>query len=128
MSKKVQPDYRKDLEKAAKRMILFHRVDTLIKMILRAMVRDLKIKHVGLLLYDKDRDEYVAKISRGKGGVKIPPGFAKVKKDNPLIRYFTDEKLRVFGTDYLSLDKYIILHVLRHSVTCLEYKQCRGET
>lgn len=105
MPKKTQPDYRKELEKSAKQMILIHRVDTLIRIILRAMMRNLKIKHAGLLLYDKDKNEYVAKVSRGKSGGKIPAGFAKVGKNNALIRYFADAQLRVFGSDYLSFER-----------------------
>ncbi len=94
-------DYRKDLEKAARQMILIHRVDTLIRLILRSIIKNVRVKHAGFLLYDKERHEYVAKISKGEGGLRIPSGFTKVKKDNSLVRYFTDENLRVLGRDYL---------------------------
>lgn len=100
-----KPDYRKDVERAARQMILVHRVDTLIKLILRTILRTLSTKHAGFLLYDKQRDDYVIKVSRGKGGIKVPSGFIKVKKDNALIRYFEDEKLRIFGEGPLLLDK-----------------------
>ena len=98
-------DYSRDLEKAAKQMILVHRVDTLIRMILRTILKSLKIDHAGLLLYDKERDEYVVTVSRSRGGMKIPPGFAKIKKSNPLIRYFTDPGLKSFSREYLLADE-----------------------
>jgi len=98
-------NYRKDLETAARQMILIRRVDTLIKLILRTIIKNVKVKHAGFLLYDKERDEYVAKTSKGEGGVKIPSGFTKVRRDNLLIRYFTDENLGVLGRDYLLASK-----------------------
>ena len=39
---KIHEGYKKELEKAAKQMILIHRVDTLVKIILRTIVRTLK--------------------------------------------------------------------------------------
>lgn len=89
MSAKV--NYRRDLEKAAKQMILIHRADTLMKLILRMVVRATKVTHAGMLVYDNKRDEYVTTVSKGKEGFRIPSGFVKVKKNNPLIRYFTDD-------------------------------------
>ena len=98
-------DYKKELEKAAKQTLLVRRIDTLIKLILRTIVRDLKVKHAGILLYDRRVDEYVVKVSHGRGGIKVPSGFVKIKKNNPLIRYFTDKKLAVLGREFLPLDK-----------------------
>lgn len=88
----MKVDYRKDLERAARQMIMIHRPDVLIKLILRTIVRSVKIKHAGVLIYDKSREEYVITVSKGDAGFRIPSGFAKVKGDNPLIRYFTDRK------------------------------------
>ncbi len=105
MAKKLKPDFKKDLETAAKQMILIRRVDTLIRLILRTISRNLKVKHAVLLLYDRKRDDYVANVSRGKEGLKIPTGLTKVKKTNPLIRYFSESHLKVFGEDFLLLDK-----------------------
>jgi HD-GYP domain-containing protein (c-di-GMP phosphodiesterase class II) len=96
-----QPDYRRELEKAAKQMILIHRVVTLVKMILKTIVRVLRLEHASLLLYDKSRDVYVAYTSRGITGFKIPNGFARISKDNPIIGYFTDKRMQVFNPDYL---------------------------
>jgi len=100
---KQNPDYRRELEAAAKQMILIHRIDTLIKLILRTIIRNLNVKHVGFLLYDKARDCYVAKFSRGAEGFKIPSGFIKVNKDNSLVKYFTDSRERPLGGDYILL-------------------------
>ena len=46
----TQSDYRKELEKAAKRMILIHDVDTLVKLILRSTVRFLCIEICGFII------------------------------------------------------------------------------
>ena len=105
MIKRAKIDYRGDLEKAAKQMILIHRVDTLIKLILRTIIRNLKVTHAGLLLYDKQREAYIVRVSKGKGGIRVPAGLAKVKKDNVLIKYFTNRKLNVFNKDYLILSE-----------------------
>jgi HD-GYP domain-containing protein (c-di-GMP phosphodiesterase class II) len=101
----MKKDYRKELEKAAKQMILVHRVDTLIKLILRTIIRNLKVKHAGIFLYDKNKDEYVVKISKGKWGLKLPSGFVKVKKDNPLIKYFTENRSKILGEDVILLER-----------------------
>lgn len=89
----MREDYRRSLETAARQMILVHRADTLARLILRTILSNLKVKHAGILIFDKKRDEYVLKVSRGRSGFKIPAGFVKVKKNNPLIRYFTDKRL-----------------------------------
>ncbi len=97
----MRRDYRHDLEKAARQMILVHRVDTLIRLILRTIMRNIKVKHAGIFLYDKEREEYVIKVSCGRKGMKIPAGFAKIKKDSPLVRYFTDKEFLSFDKDFL---------------------------
>jgi len=89
-------DYKKELESAAKSMILVHEPDALIKMIVRMIVHRVKVDHAGILLHDKERDTYVLTVSRGTAGLKIPAGFARMDADNPLIRFFRqhlDEKL-----------------------------------
>ena len=97
----MRKDYRHDLEKTARQMILVHRVDTLIRLILRTIMRNIKVKHSGIFLYDKDKDEYVIRVSKGEKGVKIPEGFAKIEKGSPIIRYFTDKELSSFDHDFL---------------------------
>jgi len=97
----TQLDYRKELEKAAKRMILIHNVDTLIKLLLRSIVRFLCIEHASLLLYDQARNAYVAHTSKGKPGLMIPKGFTRISSENPVINYFTQMHSQVITADYL---------------------------
>ncbi len=89
----MKQGYRKYLERAARQTILIHRADTLIRLILRTVVSCLKLEHAGMFIYDKIHQEYIVKISRGRLGYKVPSGFAKITKDNPLIRYFLDKDL-----------------------------------
>lgn len=89
----MKKDYRKILEDAARQMILIHSAETLIRLILRMIVKGIKVQHAGIFIYDKNRNEYVVKLSRGHAGFKIPSGFAKVTQDNALVRYFTDTSL-----------------------------------
>ena len=84
-------DYKKELESAAKGMILVHEPDSLIKMIVRMMVQKVKVNHAGILLQDLKRDTYVLTVSRGASGIKIPTGFARMDHDNPLIRFFKEK-------------------------------------
>ena len=94
-------DYKKELEKAAKQMILIHRPDTLVKLILRTIVRSLNLEHANLILYDETRDVYVAHTSSGKTGFKIPKGLTKISKDNPVIRYFMASRSKDSSQDYI---------------------------
>jgi putative nucleotidyltransferase with HDIG domain len=98
----MKRDYRKHLENAARQMILVHRVDTLARLIVRTIVRNIHVEHAGIFLYDKTKGEYIVKVSKGRKGTKIPVGFTKVKNDNPIIRFFTDKNLKkYFKQDYL---------------------------
>lgn len=92
-------DYKKELETAAKTMILIHKPETLIKMIVRMIVRKVKITHAGILLQDTKRGGYTFTVSRGIPGLKIPAGYARVRNDNPLIKIFTDKKLKSIIND-----------------------------
>jgi len=83
-------DYKKELEGAAKTMILVHEADLLIKMIVRTIVQKVKVSHAGILLHYGDKDSYVLTVSRGPKGIKIPEGFARMDSDNPLIRFFNE--------------------------------------
>jgi HD-GYP domain-containing protein (c-di-GMP phosphodiesterase class II) len=89
-------DYKKELEGAAKTMILVHDTHTLIKMIVRMIVHKVRVSHAAILLHDIEKDTYVLTVSRGVAGLKIPSGFARMDHDNPLIRFFKqrlDEEL-----------------------------------
>ena len=83
-------DYKKELEAAARSMILVHEPDTLIRMIVRMIAHKLKVTHAGILLYEKNRQSYVLTVSRGIAGFKIPKGFARMGLDNPLISFFRE--------------------------------------
>ena len=99
--KNNRTDYKKELEKAAKQMILIHRPDTLVKLILRTIVRTLDLEHASLILYDEARDAYVAHTSSGKTGFKIPKGLTKISKENAVIRYFMQRKSKDSSQDYI---------------------------
>ncbi|MCP4653171.1 MAG: HD domain-containing protein [Candidatus Omnitrophica bacterium] len=105
----MRANHRKDLENIARQMILVHNADALIELVLRTIVSNLRVTHAGILIYDKTREEYVVKISKGRHGFKIPSGFVKVTKKNPLIEYFTNKK-RNFPKDFIlftKIDEYI---------------------
>lgn len=99
--KPTQTDYKKELEKAAKQMILIHRPDTLVKLILRTIVRTLNLEHASLILYDETKDTYIAHTSSGKTGFKIPKGLTKISKENPVIRYFMSSQTKDSSHDYI---------------------------
>ncbi len=95
-------DYKKELEAAAKNMIMVHNPDTLIKMIVRTIVQKLKVSHAGILLYNKDENSYVLTVSRGPVGLRIPEGFTRMDMNNPLIRFFRERRDKLFfATDSL---------------------------
>jgi HD-GYP domain-containing protein (c-di-GMP phosphodiesterase class II) len=87
-------DYKKELIGAAKTMILVHEPHTLIRMIVRMIVLKVKVDHAGILLHDRERDTYILTVSRGKKGLKIPSGFARMDVRNPLIQFFKQSKGR----------------------------------
>ena len=92
-------DYKKELENAAKSMILIHDPNVLIKMIVRMIVQKVKLKHAGILLHHKEKDTYILTFSRGRLGLKIPAGFARMDADNPLVRFFRERKDRDLFND-----------------------------
>ena len=94
-------DYRKELEKAARQMILIHDVKILSRLILRTVVRNLKVEHAGIFLYRRDKDDYVVTVSKGRKGLRIPPGFARISKNNPIIRYFLEKDKRIDKDGFL---------------------------
>jgi HD-GYP domain-containing protein (c-di-GMP phosphodiesterase class II) len=99
-------DYKKELEAAARSMILIHEPDTLIKMIVRTIVQKVVVTHAGILLHQRDKDTYILNISRGPAGLKIPKGFARMDADNPLIRFFRQRyNERIFNESALVLEE-----------------------
>lgn len=83
-------DYKKELEKASRTMILVHKPDTLIKMVVRMIVQKVKVTHCSILLHDRNLNSYVLTVSRGRSGLKVPEGFTRMDMDNPMIRFFRD--------------------------------------
>src|SRR3989338_11342003 len=99
-------DYKKDLESAAKSMILIHDPQVLIKMIARMIVQKVGVMHTGILLYNKAKNTYVFTVSRGAVGLKVPAGLARVDPDNTLIRFFTEHfDKKIFGSEGRFVDK-----------------------
>ncbi|MDD5099173.1 MAG: HD domain-containing protein, partial [Candidatus Colwellbacteria bacterium] len=78
-------DYKKELERAAKNMILVHEPDVLIKLIVRMVVSKMKISHAAIMLHKQDEDIYVSTVSRGPLGLKMPQGFIRMDPNNPLV-------------------------------------------
>ena len=81
-------DYKKELETAAKRMILVHDPDVLIKLIVRTIVHKINVSHASILLYNKEKDAYMLTVSRGSLGLKVPVGLVGIDKENPLVYFF----------------------------------------
>lgn len=99
-------NYKRELEDAAKSMILVHDPQVLIKMIVRRIVQKVKVRHAAILLHDMDKDTYVLTVSRGERGLRIPQGFARMDTDNPLIRFFRERMdKKVFSNGQLLYDK-----------------------
>ncbi len=92
-------DYKKELEGASKTMILVHEPQTLIRMIVRMIVQRVEVEHAAILLHDQFKDSYILTVSRGAAGLKIPPGFARMDSDNPLIYFFRENLVKQIFND-----------------------------
>jgi HD-GYP domain-containing protein (c-di-GMP phosphodiesterase class II) len=90
-------DYKKELESASKGMIMIHDPKLLIKLIVRMIVSKVQVKHAAMILYDPARDSYVLNISRGETGVKIPVGFTRFDRDNPIIKVFNNKDYKMLA-------------------------------
>lgn len=100
----LKKDYKAYLSKVAKQMILIHDATLLSRLIVRTVTRKLDIRHVGLFLYNKNKQEYVIHVSSGKKGLKIPVGFTKITKTNPIIKFFLDKEIST-NKDFLSMSQ-----------------------
>jgi HD-GYP domain-containing protein (c-di-GMP phosphodiesterase class II) len=99
-------NFKKELETAAKNMILVHEPDLLIKMILRMAIQKLHVSHASVLLYSKEKQSYVLTDSRGTLSTRIPVGLARIDKADPLIHLFTAYRdTRLFDTQAIVLDE-----------------------
>ena len=81
-------DYQEALLNASKGMIRVKDPVTLLRMITRFIDRQIGVTHVAVLLYDRKRDSYVLIDSKGEGGAKIPVGYVRMLKNNPLVNFF----------------------------------------
>jgi HD-GYP domain-containing protein (c-di-GMP phosphodiesterase class II) len=88
-------NYKQELEKASKTMILVHDPDTLIKLVVRTIVQKVSVNHANILLHDKKQNTFIVTVSRGPQGLKIPQGFTRMDYDNPLIRLFRERVERL---------------------------------
>jgi len=97
-------DYKKELESAARNMIFVHDPDLLIRMVARMMVDKAGITHASFFLYNKEKQGYALKVSRGCLRKKIPLDLVCIDKDDVLIRFFKDHRSNfIFGREALLL-------------------------
>ncbi|MDO8488807.1 MAG: HD-GYP domain-containing protein [Candidatus Omnitrophota bacterium] len=99
-------DYKKELENAARNMILVHNPDSLIKMIVRMIVAKTKINHASFFLYNKEKQGYLLTVSRGSLSKKVPLDLVCIDKDDVLIRFFKEyQSSLIFGREALLYDQ-----------------------
>lgn len=84
-------DYQTFLEAASRTMIRFKKPEHLIKMIVKTIDEQLKVRHTAVLLYKEEKKSYILIDSKGTTGLKIPVGFVRLNADNPLIRIFSEK-------------------------------------
>lgn len=110
-------DYKRELEIAARSMILIHEPDILIKTILRMVVQKIRVNHASILLHNKEKDAYILAVSRGSLGSRIPVGLARVDKDDSLVRFFRERKNEIIfnrvAFTYDEARKYLIKDCIR---------------
>lgn len=85
-------NYKRELEAAAKSMIIVHDPEVLMKMIVRMVVYKVRVAHATMLMPNSNKDSYMLAISRGSLSLRMPIGLARMDKDDPLIRLFRDNK------------------------------------
>lgn len=90
----IKINYKRELEEASRGMILIHDPRLLIKLIVRSIVSKVHLEHAGMILYDVPKDSYVLAISRGQTGARIPEGFIRFDKKNPLIRLLIEKEYK----------------------------------
>ncbi len=85
-------NYKKELENAAKNMILVHEPEALIKMIVHRIVQKVGVCYAAILLHDKAGLAYRLTTSKLPSQAKVPAGFIRMKESSPLIRFFRSHK------------------------------------
>ena len=107
MQGEVKVNYRKEFEKTARSMILVHNTKTLARIVVKNIVKNTGATHACVFLLDKNSDEFIVKVSQGAFGVKLPENFAKLKADNPIIKYFRGKKYLKQSHGFFILEKVI---------------------
>jgi len=83
-------DFKRELETAAKNMILEHDPDLLSKMFVKMIVRKVKVTHASILL--RDNDGYLLNVSKGSLSKKMFVGLTQIDRENPLIHFFKQHR------------------------------------
>ena len=97
-------DYQQALKNAAKTMVRVKSPRRLLKMIVRFIVREVKLDHASILMYDQIKSRYIFVDSQGIN--RIPVSLVKLDHGNPLIRWFSSkEKNLKLNKDYLISDQ-----------------------
>lgn len=99
----MERDYKDYLSKTAKQMILIHDASLLSRLVIRTLIRTLKVKTAGLFIYNKQTKEYIIKVSKGEKNLRIPVGFTKIKKTNPIVKFFLNKKEFGLKEEYISV-------------------------
>lgn len=102
-------DYQDALLNASKGMIRVKDPITLLKIITRFIDRQIGVTHVAVMLFDRKHDAYVLIDSKGEGGVKIPVGYVRIPKENPLVSFFKASSNGVFARK-----EALVLSELKH--------------
>jgi len=92
-------DYKKELETVARRMILVHDPDFLIRMIVRTIVQKVKVAHASILLNHKEKNIYTVTVSRGSLKSKMPVELVHIDRENPLVIFFKENKDKLLFND-----------------------------
>lgn len=92
-----QVDFQEALLHASKGMIRVKDPVSLLKIITRFIDRKMGVTHVAVLLFDRKRDAYVLIDSKGEGGAKIPVGYVRVPKNNPIVNFFLNPNNGAFA-------------------------------
>ena len=97
-------DYQQALKNAAKTMVRVKNPRRLLKMIVRFIVREVKLDHASILMYDQTRSRYIFVDSQGIN--RIPVSLVKLDHGNPLIRWFSSKERNLkLSKDYLVSDQ-----------------------
>jgi putative nucleotidyltransferase with HDIG domain len=85
-------DYQTVLVNASRSMIRFKKPERLIKIIVKLIDEQLGVTHTAVLLHREKKGAYILIDSKGMEGVKIPVGYIRLNKENPIINIFNDRR------------------------------------